>query len=524
MRKKSPDIEFLVKEKLNKLIKVIGVGGAGSNAVNYMYENEPLQEVEYIVCNTDLQALNYSPVPTRIQIGKKLTGGLGAGNKPETGKKAALEDLEDVRKVLEGNTRMLFITAGMGGGTGTGAAPEIARLAREMGILTVAVVTVPFHYEGPKRLKAARQGIEELRNYVDSLLVVDNQKLIDIHGDLDYEAAFHKSDEVLANAVKSVSQVIMSNYHINVDFNDIETILRDSGTALLGTAQAEGTDRAKKVIEKALHSPLLNDNRIDGAKNVLLLIVSGTEAARVNEISFINEYIRQKAGDQVDIILGLGKDPSLEKKLAVTVIATGFRPDKQQRIIENPPLVITLGSNDEPDYMPEDNYHDVSLHDEPAVDENDHATHSPEMQAETAHETDAATEDALDEREVVTPEPKKELTQMTLFDFIPDETRREETTRASEPVKKAPKTGMHNQKQASFAATQTEAEPEQPSLSDEDANFFIERMKKKEEKKEQKKRPDTPAAFHEPVIELDEQVIRNLKKFVFRFPGENSAE
>ncbi|NPA42596.1 MAG: cell division protein FtsZ [Chlorobi bacterium] len=338
------DIEYLYQKRISHMIKVIGVGGAGTNAVNYMYEHRPVENVDYVVCNTDLQALKESPVPIKVQIGKRLTGGMGAGNKPETGRKAALEDMEEIQRIFDENTRMVFITAGMGGGTGTGAAPEIAKAAREKGILTVAVVTSPFHYEGPARMKAAREGIEKLRRHTDALLVVNNENLIDTYGDLPYLEAFHKSDEVLATAVESVSRVIMSNYHINVDFNDVETILRDSGTALLGTAVCDDPhDRATKVIEKALDSPLLNNNKITGAKNVLLLIVSGTHPATVREISRINEIIHAKAGKQVDIIMGLGQDPSLEKSLAVTVIATGFEPARQEEMHrEQPGLVINV--------------------------------------------------------------------------------------------------------------------------------------------------------------------------------------
>ncbi len=355
-------IKFNLKEKISRLIKVIGVGGAGSNAVNYMYESQALEHVDYIVCNTDLQALNDSPVPTKIQIGKQLTDGLGAGSKPETGKKAALENLEEVKQLLENETKMLFITAGMGGGTGTGAAPEIARLAKEMGILTVAIVTMPFRYEGPNRLKAAEAGIRELRKYVDSLLIVDNEKLIEVYGDLPYTQAFNKSDEVLAKAVKSVSQVITTNYHINVDFNDVETILRESGTALIGTAEAGGEDRAVQVIKSALDSPLLNDNNIEGAKNVLLLIISGAAEASVKEIEKINKYVQSKAGREVNIIMGLGVDPSLGDKLAVTLIATGFPAEKQKKIAEqqSPVLIVDMNEEEtETDSGPEMNiYHD----------------------------------------------------------------------------------------------------------------------------------------------------------------------
>jgi len=531
MKTKSPDIEFILNEKISKLIKVIGVGGAGSNAVNYMYENEPLEHVDYIVCNTDLQALNYSPVPVRIQIGKKLTGGLGAGNKPETGKKAAQEDLDDVRKVLEDNTKMLFITAGMGGGTGTGAAPEIAKLAKEMGILTVAVVTVPFHYEGPRRMEAARKGIDELRRYVDSLLVVNNQRLIEIYGDLDYRSAFHKSDEVLANAVRSVSKVIMSNYHINVDFNDVETILRNSGTAILGTAAAEGENRAKKVIENALHSPLLNDNRIEGAKNVLLLIISGTETATVNEISYINEYIRKKAGDQVDIIMGLGQDPSLERQLAVTVIATGFHPEKQKEIeSQSPPLIINVPDIADTDEKEEDE--EITAYVPPAAPEKTDENEPPTAKTEADEpQTDTSPGTADHEKTEETPPVK----QKTLFDFFPEAGNEEETT-AEQPEQPQETAGEDNsavteETRPPQAEKQT-PETEIPSgpVSDEDApretDFFVQRFKKIEQKKNIKSAPSVqkPAGVQEPPARnsapglWNDDILRKLEKYVFKFP------
>ncbi|GEM_PF-163633 len=343
------------EEKISHLIKVIGVGGAGCNAVNYMFTRKKLDWVDYVVVNTDVQALHDSPVPVKIQLGKNLTGGLGAGSKPEIGKKAALEDLDEIENLLKEKTKMLFITAGMGGGTGTGAAPEIAKLAKKMGILTVGVVTMPFAYEGEKRRNAALEGIRMMRKYVDSLLIVNNEQLINVYGDLDYLSAFAKSDEVLSNAVESVTKVIMKNFQINVDFNDVKTVLKNSGTALIGTAVAQGDNRAEEVIKNALNSPLLNDNQITGAKDVLLLIVSGTKPATVKEIDFINKYVRKQARTEVNIIMGLGLDESLEDKLQVTVIATGFPPATQDEIIkkeEAPERVTVIAADDEKDAGP----------------------------------------------------------------------------------------------------------------------------------------------------------------------------
>ena len=333
-------LEFDVESRIAKLIKVIGVGGAGCNAVNHMYNKNILSNVDYIVCNTDIQSLHASPVPHKIQIGKNLTKGLGAGSKPDTGKNAVLENMDEIRRVLSQETKMLYITAGMGGGTGTGAAPEIAKVAREMGILTVGIVTMPFEYEGKKRREDALKGIAEMRKHVDSLIIINNEKLIEVYGDLAWNKAFEKSDEVLANAVLSVNKVITENYTINVDFNDVETILRDSGTALIGTAQASGEKRAEEVVKKALHSPLLNDNRIEGAKNVLLLILSDEQGVTVREIKLINEYIRRQANNDVNIILGLGMQKGLGEDIGLTVIATGFPPEQQEKIQEHTQEII----------------------------------------------------------------------------------------------------------------------------------------------------------------------------------------
>jgi len=315
-----------VKSQISKLIKVIGVGGAGTNAVNYMFEKDPLSQVEYIVCNTDIQALKASPVPRKIQIGKSVTKGLGAGSNPEIGQKAVLEDLDDIRRILSENTKMVFITAGLGGGTGTGAAPEIAKIASELGLLTVAVVTMPFEYEGERRLKQAQEGLKKLKPLVDSLIIINNEKIIEVYGDLGWKKAFAKSDEVLSNAVRSVTKVITDNYEINVDFNDVEAVLKKSGTALISTAEAGGPNRAEEVVEKVLDSPLLNDNHIIGAKDLLLLILSGSDEITVNEISRINKALKKATDNpKLNIIQGLGEDPSLGDKISITIIATGFK-------------------------------------------------------------------------------------------------------------------------------------------------------------------------------------------------------
>ena len=314
-----------LQERISRLIKVIGVGGAGTNAVNYMFENDTLQQAEYIVCNTDVQALKASPVPRKIQLGKGVTGGLGAGSEPSLGQKAVAESLDEIREILSENTKMVFVTAGMGGGTGTGAAPQIARVARELGLLTVGVVTMPFEYEGEHRMKQALKGLQEMKRHVDSLIVINNERLVEIYGDLGYKDAFDKSDHVLYNAVMSVINVIVYNYEINVDFNDVEAVLKNSGTALIATARAEGPNRAKEVVEKVLESPLLNNNKITGAKNLLVLVVSGKQQITVNEINKIHKMLQKQAQNpKAKVIFGLGDDPNLENQIAVTLIATGF--------------------------------------------------------------------------------------------------------------------------------------------------------------------------------------------------------
>lgn len=310
-------------------IKVIGVGGGGSNAVNYMYE-QGITGVDFIICNTDAQALNNSPIPNKIQLGLAITEGLGAGANPEVGEQAALESLDDIKSILDSNTKMVFITAGMGGGTGTGAAPIIAGIAKEMGILTVAIVTVPFQFEGKMRIEQAEKGLEKLRNAVDSLIIINNNKLRELYGNLGYKTGFAKADEVLATAAKGIAEVITHHYTQNIDLRDARTVLANSGTAIMGSAKASGENKAKEAIMQALDSPLLNDNKITGARNVLLLILSGEEEITMDEIGLINDFIQQEAGHQANIIMGVGEDESLGENISVTIVATGFPVDDQR--------------------------------------------------------------------------------------------------------------------------------------------------------------------------------------------------
>jgi cell division protein FtsZ len=341
-------LEFDLPKNPPAVIKVIGVGGGGGNAVNHMY-NLGIRGVDFFVCNTDNQALLSSPIPNRIQLGVTITEGLGAGANPEVGRDAAEESHEEITRVLGTNTKMVFITAGMGGGTGTGAAPVIARIAREAGILTVGILTTPFAFEGASRLQQAHSGIEEMRKHVDSLIVINNNKLREVYGNLGFKAGFAKADEVVAIAVRGIAEVITHQYNINIDLRDAKTVLNNSGTAIMGSGKASGEDRAKKAIVSALDSPLLNDNHIRGAKNVLLLIVSGQEEITIDEIGEINDHIQHQAGGGANIIMGVGEEEGLGSEIAVTVIATGFSTEKQETVIVKTPkrVVHTLEEDQE---------------------------------------------------------------------------------------------------------------------------------------------------------------------------------
>lgn len=330
---------FDLPKNQSNVIKVIGVGGGGSNAINHMFR-QGIIGVDFVVCNTDSQALQTSPVPNKIQLGVNLTEGLGAGAKPEIGQQAALESIEEIEKMLDVNTKMVFITAGMGGGTGTGAAPVIAQLAKERGILTVGIITIPFQFEGKNRYDQAMEGVERLRKQVDSLIVINNNKLREVYGNLGFKAGFSKADEVLATASKGIAEVITNHLTMNIDLKDAKTVLSDSGTAIMGSYVASGADRARIAIQSALDSPLLNDNKITGAKNVLLLITFGSDEITIDEISEINEYIQSEAGHNANIIMGIGEDEKLGDSISVTVIATGFNIEQQIEIVNAEPKKI----------------------------------------------------------------------------------------------------------------------------------------------------------------------------------------
>ena len=329
-------ITFDLPKNQSNVIKAIGIGGGGSNAINYMF-NQGIKGVDFVICNTDAQALNNSGVPNKIQLGLNLTEGLGAGANPEVGSQSAIESTDDIKAMLNVNTKMVFITAGMGGGTGTGAAPVIAKMAREMNILTVGIVTTPFSFEGKIRNEQAQKGIENLREHVDSLIIINNNKLREVYGNLGFKAGFSKADEVLSTAAKGIAEVITHHYTQNIDLKDANTVLSNSGTAIMGASTASGDGRAQEAIRKALDSPLLNDNKITGAKNVLLLIVSGDQEITIDEIGDINDHIQEQAGFGANIIMGVGEDLNLGDSVSVTIIATGFNADQQNEITNTEP-------------------------------------------------------------------------------------------------------------------------------------------------------------------------------------------
>lgn len=357
------NLPFDLPKNQSNVIKVIGVGGGGSNAINYMH-SKGIKGVDFVVCNTDSQALENSRVENKIQLGISLTEGLGAGANPEIGEKAAMESFDDLKKMLETNTKMVFITAGMGGGTGTGAAPVISKLAKELDILTVGIVTMPFQFEGKIREQQAKTGIEKLRKEVDALIVINNNNLRDIYGNLGFKEGFAKADEVLATASRGIAEVITHHYTQNIDLKDAKTVLSNSGNAIMGSSTATGTKRSIEAISSALDSPLLNDNRITGAKNVLLLIVSGREEITIDEIGLINDYIQEKAGHGANIIMGVGEDLNLENSISVTVIATGFAPNQQDEIIHSDPKKIIHNLDENSGYV-----HNLSSNNQ--IDKND---------------------------------------------------------------------------------------------------------------------------------------------------------
>jgi len=366
---------FGLERANSSIIKVIGVGGGGCNAVKNMFE-EGIEGVNFMVCNTDAQAMQNNPVPIRIQLGVTLTGGRGAGNLPEQGEQAAIENLDDIREMLEGTTKMVFITAGMGGGTGTGAAPVIARLARELDILTIAVVTIPSRSEGKRRFDQALEGVEKLREHVDSMLVISNEKLHKIYGNLPASQAFKKADNIITTAVKGVAEIITLHGNINIDFADVSTVMAGSEVFIMGTGLAEGPNRAMNAVRQALESPLLDSSSIHGTKDILLNIISGTEEITMSEIGEIIDYLQDEAGQDATIIWGNGTDPKLGDQISVTIIATGFDINPN-RLFQPPVEMVELQS--------EESGFEINLEDDSFFMKNDPITPRPE--AAQAHQT-----------------------------------------------------------------------------------------------------------------------------------------
>ena len=393
--------KFDIPTNPKSIIKVMGVGGGGSNAINYMY-NKGIKDVEFIVCNTDIQALNMSAVPTKLQIGGDLTEGLGAGANPEIGREAALESKEDIRELLSHNTKMLFITAGMGGGTGTGAAPVIAEIARELGILTVAIVTFPFMFEGRKKRKYAEEGLNSIKEQCDTLLVISNDKLREIYGNLKMSEAFAQADNILTTAAKGIAEIITVPGYVNVDFEDVKTVMRGSGAAVMGSAKTEGDNRALRASQEALNSPLLNSRNIHGAQKILLSIMSGDKSElQMDELTSITEYIQEQVGDDADMIFGNGIDPELGDSLRVTIIATGFKdeideeePKAEEKKIPNPTTV----KKEEPQEVPRDYVFNVTKN--PSTEEtNPNTSFQTDTQIDPPKKSDKVVFNLDDEKE-----------------------------------------------------------------------------------------------------------------------------
>jgi len=431
-----PDmLKFELPKNQSSLIKVVGVGGGGSNAVTHMYK-QGIKGVDFILCNTDAQALETSPIPNKIQLGSK---GLGAGSIPSVGKEAALENIEQIKSLLETNTKMLFITAGMGGGTGTGGAPVIASIAKELGILTVGIVTLPFSFEGNKRRQQAEQGVNDLRKHVDTLLVISNDKLRELYGNLKLSEAFSKADNILTSAAKGIAEIITVPGYINVDFEDVKTVMQDSGVAIMGTGVAEGEDRARTAVEDALNSPLLNDSNIKGANNILLYIASGAEEISMDEVSEITDFIQNESGYNAEIIWGNGVEESLENKISITIIATGFEtntsgkktailPKEQDRVIHSLEEVGIM----EP--MKTDEIHDELLSEITLINKTDESVTVISEPDNVVHEVEKTYTFDLSVKEEKEEKEEKELKDSENFKFYTDENRQETTNSKRTPL------------------------------------------------------------------------------------------
>ena len=478
-------IAFDLPKNQSSVIKVIGVGGGGSNAVNHMY-GMGIRGVDFVVCNTDSQALSNSPVPNKIQLGVTLTEGLGAGANPEVGQQAALETIEEIKNLLQTNTKMVFITAGMGGGTGTGAAPVIAKAAKEAGILTVGICTIPFLFEGNNRKLQAEKGVEALRRNVDSLVVINNNKLREVYGNLGFKAGFAKADEVLATAARGIAEVITHHYTTNIDLRDAKTVLSDSGTAIMGSASASGESRASEAIMKALDSPLLNDNHIKGAKNVLLLIVSGKEEITIDEIGEINDHIQNEAGGSANIIMGIGEDEDLGEEIAVTIVATGFAADQQVQVIGREPAKVVH-----------------TLEDEQPV--------SARVYSKPLQQEEECSDDELINRELAKYQKKDNKPQPALFDFDEPQNKEEELKQEDEP----------EPQEETYFSLKDEVEEKTPPVQD------IPREQPTSGPEQEEETPHYQEEENEPVFEIGnsaDEEDTSERKVIFTLDDEDDEE
>lgn len=440
-------MEFDMPKNQSSIIKVIGVGGGGSNAVNHMYE-AGIKGVDFIVCNTDSQALDISPVPIKVQLGQSLTEGRGAGSIPDVGRNAAIENLDDIQEILSHNTHMVFVTAGMGGGTGTGAAPVIAKAAKDLGILTVGIVTIPFTFEGKKRMLQAEEGLREMRASVDTLLVITNDKLREIYGNLSLKNAFSQADGVLSIAAKGIAEIISVTGAINVDMNDVNTVMKDSGVAIMGQGTARDENRALKAAKEALESPLLNDNNIEGAKYILLNITYGENEIMMDEISDITDYIQQAAGSTADVIWGHGNDDSLaDDEVSVTIIATGFKitPDTGFEMDEPVRHVLTTDEKKETPVAKQ-------------LDDPMGSADEVEPYLKDAEPTRAETE--------TEDKPAEEVQRFNLFEEEPAEETRNEEKEEEKPVAENPKaeTGDEPQEEKKYYTLDESTDEEEENL------------------------------------------------------------
>jgi len=499
-------IIFDMPEEQSSIIKVIGVGGGGNNAVNYMFE-QGISGVNFVVLNTDAQALEMSPVPNKIQLGPTLTNGRGAGSMPEVGKNATLESEEEIRDLLSINTKMVFVTAGMGGGTGTGGAPVVARIAKELGLLTVGIVTIPFEFEGKRKRDKAEQGLLEMKKNVDAMIVISNNKLRDIYGNLSLTQAFGNADSVLSTAAKGISEIITKSGMINVDFEDVRTVMTDSGVALMGTGIASGENRAIQAVDAAMSSPLLNDDDIHGAKGILLNITSGSEEIRMDEVTHITEYVQQAAANDTEIIWGVCYDDALEDEIAVTLIATGFDSKKLSSKLDIKQKVVhTLGEEGEKIVVEEVKKEEpvADLYPSPA---------DPEEEGRDDDEMEILTYPSKPDTTISAPEPSKQAS--TMFFLNDDEEEDDEVPETDNTIKDV---AVVDPEEYGFSmeAEATQEVSETPPVSDDKSDDFSLELFSSTDSSEQtggQSRPDGPA--HRPnMADIQRERMMKLKNIV----------